>query len=166
MIRREGITETFTELVDHSVEKIELAISPTAKSYVVEVLCSFVRRPAISSQSVQLMDLLRDGLNATGNIRTEYLRITGDLAMVVSGVFPDSLDRKHRRCAFDIGYVMDIGQRAYTNICKEPFEELADNFAEITDVLNTVSGDICLISRDLEKYMRRRRCIDARIARG
>jgi hypothetical protein len=165
MIRRESVEDTFTELVDHSVEEIELDISPTAKSYVVGVLCSFVRRPEVSGQSVQLVDLLRDGLSATGNIRTEYLRITGDLAMVVSGVFPDSIERKHRRSTHDLGYVMDIGQKAYISIYKEPFEELADNFAEIVDVLNNVSGKLYLISKDLEKYVSRRRFIDARITR-
>lgn len=166
MILRDGIVRTFTELVDHSVEEVELGISPIAKSYVVEVLCSFVNRPVVSGQSVQLMDLLRDGLSATGNIRIEYLKVTGDIALFVSGVFPDSLDCKSKRTAFDLGYVMDIGQKAYTHIDREPFEELADNFPEIIDVLNIVSGELDLISKDLEKYIGRRRCIDARIARG
>jgi len=164
MIRHEDLEETFVELVDHSVEEVELDISPTAKSYVVEVLCSFVRRP-LPSSSAHLIDLLRDGLNATGNMRTEYLRVTGDLAMVVSGVFPDSLERKHRRYAINLGDIMDIGQQAYNSIYSQPYEELACNFPEIVEVLHTVGGKISLVSRDLEKYVIRRRYIDDRIAR-
>ncbi len=164
MIRRDRPEEVFAELVNHSVAEVELDISPLAESYVVEVLCSFVRRP-LQLNSVELIDLLRDGLNATGNIRVEYLRITGDLAMLVSGVFPDSLERAQRRYAIDMGDIMDIGQQAYTHIDREPYDELAYSFPEIVDVLHGVSGKIAIISQDLEKYVKRRRCIDVRIAR-
>ncbi len=164
MIRQEGPEETFTELVNRSVAEVELDISPVAKSYVVEVLCSFVRRP-LQLNVVELIDLLRDGLSAEGSMRVEYLRVTGDLAMVVSGVFPDSLERKQRRYTINLGDIMDIGQEAYTHIYREPYEELAYSFPEIIDALHGVSGKISIISQDLEKYISRRRYIDVRIAR-
>jgi hypothetical protein len=140
-------------------------ISPSARTYVVEVVCGFVKQPHAANQSVYLIDLLRDGLNCEGSMRTEYLRITGDMAMFVSGIFPDSLDRQHRLHAADLGYVMDIGQTAYNNIPREPFAELAYKFPEIIEVLNVVGGKIKLVSKDIQKYVLRRRYIDDRIAR-
>lgn len=138
-------------------------ISPSAEGYVVEVLCTFVSAPHADPCSLHLNDLLRKGLDAEGLIRQEYLKVTGDLALFMSGVFPDRLETRTRRTAYSLGYLIDIGRVAYDSIQLELFEELSDNFPQIVDALNDVSIRIKLTRLDLIQYLKRRKQIDARI---
>ncbi|MBD3260540.1 MAG: hypothetical protein GF334_02510 [Candidatus Altiarchaeales archaeon] len=140
-------------------------ISPPVEGYVVEVLCTFSNAPHANPRSLHLNDLLRKGLDSEGLIKREYLRITGDLALFVSGIFPDSLEVKSRSVAYDLGYYIDVGRKAYDNLNTLLYEELADNFPQIVDGLNEVSIDIRLTKRDMERYINRRKQIDARATR-
>lgn len=151
---------TFTDLVGSAMEG--KLISPPAEGYVIEVLCTFTTAPNADPRSLRLEDLLRRGLDSEGFIRREYLRVTGDLALFVSGIFPDSFDAKSRKTAYDLGNYIDMGRMAYDNIQTGIFSELADNFPQIVDALNDVSVRIQLSRNDLAAYLNRRRMIDAR----
>jgi hypothetical protein len=140
-------------------------LSPLAEGYVVETLSSSVTAVNVDPRSLRLEDLLREGLNAEGNIRREYLRVTGDLALVVSGIFPDSFTAQKRMTAYNMGHYIDIGRAAYDNIESEIFNELADNFPQIVDSLNSISVHIRLTSYKMQGYIERRRLIDARTTR-
>ncbi len=152
--------ETFTSLVRSALE--DKRVNPLVEGYVVEVLCASVHATHADPRSLRLEDLLRLGLDSQGYVRREYLRVTGDLAMFVSGIFPDSFTARKRETAYNIGYYIDIGRAAYDNIESEIFQELADNFPQIVDSLNDISIDLKLTSRDIQKYTERRRLIDAR----
>lgn len=163
-IVKETIAEAFTDLVGASIEDLRLDISPYAEAYVIEVvsgLSSGVHEMA--SRSVFLNELLRKALDSDGLVRREYLRVTGDVALFVSGIFPDSLES--RKTWFNLTDYIDIGQTAYSNIDADVFEELSVKFPQVVDVLNSVSVRIELTSKDLARYVRRRRAVDARIAR-
>lgn len=163
-IVKETLEEAFTDLISISVAESHLEISPTTEAYVVAVvtdLSSGVHEMA--SRSVYLNDLLRKALDSDGLVRREYLRVTGDVALFVSGIFPDVCES--RRTAFQIGDYIDIGQTAYSHIPADVFSELAHKFPQVVDVLNSVSVRIDLTSKDLARYIRRRRAIDARITR-
>jgi len=114
-------------------------------------------------ESIYLNDLLRKAFDSNGRVRTEYLRVAGDIALFVSGIFPDSIES--RRNWFNLGDYIDIGQKAYDNINTTTFDELATKFPEVVEMLNDVSIRINLASVDLMKYIQRRRHIDARVAR-
>jgi hypothetical protein len=158
----DSIEETFTVLVGSAMED---KVSPLVEGYVVGVLCTCVNVPNADPRSLRLEDLLRLGLDAEGNTRREYLRVTGDLAMFVSGIFPDSFDARTKKTAYNMGHYIDIGRAAYDNIESEVFEELADNLPQIVDSLNDVSIRMRLTGHDIQRYMDRRRLIDARTTR-
>lgn len=164
VILRDGLRETFEDLISQSMDNQQLVLSDGAETYVIEVCCEFAFSEGVVPNNVfKLTDLLRYGLNSDGLIRREYLRITGDLALFVSGIFPDILES--RRTAFNISDYIDIGRSAYENIHNEVFSELSWKFPEIVDMLNSVSIQIDLSSVSLERYLKRRGFIDARITR-
>jgi len=160
-IKKDTLEETFTDLIGTSLEE---EISPQAESYVIEVVASLSSGVhEMASRSVFLNDLLRKALDSNGLIRREYLRVTGDVALFVSGIFPDSLES--RKTWFHLGDYIDIGQTAYGNMQTEVHAELSVKFPQVVDVLNTVSVEIDMTSTDIAKYIRRRRAIDARVTR-
>jgi len=160
-IKKDTIEETFADLIGTSLEE---EISPPAEAYVIEVVASLSSGVhEMASRSVFLNDLLRKALDSNGLVRREYLRVTGDVALFVSGIFPDSLES--RKTWFHLGDYIDIGQTAYSNMQTEVHAELSVKFPQVVDVLNTVSVKIDLTSTDITKYIRRRRVIDARVTR-
>ena len=163
-IVKDTIEETFTDLISTSLEDNDLEISPQVETYVVEVVASLSSGVhEMVPRSIFLTDLLHKALDSDGLIRREYLRVTGDVALFVSGIFPDSLES--RKTWFHLGDYIDIGQTAYSNIQTETFDELSVKFPQVVDVLNTVSIKIVMTSTDLARYIRRRRAIDVRTTR-
>lgn len=158
-----ALERTFTDLIDTSIERQALDVSPLVEAYVVEMLIGFTDATHLVRESIYLKDLLRKALDSEGRMRKEYLRTTGDVALFVTGIFPDSL--KSRRNSFNLGDYIDIGQKAYDHINADVFDELAVVFPEMVDVLNEVSMRMKLTSVDIVEYMRRRRYIDARVTR-
>lgn len=162
-ILQERPKEILSKLLISSIESQEVNVSEEAEIYIVEVISNLSSvTHGMASRPIYLVDLLRKGLDSHGFIRREYLRLTGDVALFVSGIFPDSLDS--RGMAFDVGDFIDIGQSAYSNIQGAIFDELAQSFPDLVDVLNSVSLELDLISRDISKYVKRRRLIDVRTA--
>lgn len=155
-----SLEEAFTDLVR---PRINDSISYTAEVYVIETVSNFVTASHADPKSIHLNDLLQKGLDSDGWVGKEYLKVTGDLALFISGIFPDSLDSK--RTAYSLGYYIDVGRTAYENLRTELFTELADKFPQVVDILNDVSVRIDLTNKDLAKYLKRRRTLDARTTR-
>jgi len=163
LLSHESLEEIFRELIGASVRKLEVEISPVVEEYMVDVTTGLATRPYLVSKVVYLNDLLRTGLDSVGHIRGEYLRVTGDMALCISGIFPDCLES--RRIQFNVGDYIDIGVMAYGNINVDIFDEMSKKFPEMVDILNLVSMRIDLTSKDLAKYIKKRRLIDARTSR-
>jgi hypothetical protein len=152
-------------LISTSLEDNEIEISPLAETYIVEVVANLSSGThAIASRGAYLNELLRTALRAEGSVRREYLRVTGDVALFVSGIFPDSLES--RKTWFCLGDYIEIGQTAYSHIQTDVFSELSVKFPQVVEVLNSVSIQVDLTSADLARYIRRRRTIDARVTCG
>lgn len=164
MLSHESLEEIFRELIGTSVKKLEADISPVIEEYMVDVTAGLATRPYLISKVVYINDLLRTGLDSDGYIRREYLRITGDMALCISGIFPDSLES--RKTSFNVGDYIDIGAVAYGNINVDIFDEMSAKFPAMVDILNLVSMKITLTSIDLANYIKRRRMIDARASRN
>jgi hypothetical protein len=79
--------------------------------------------------------------------RNQALKRLGDVALFISGVFADSLNRK----LVDVDYYIAMGGKAYSylsdssrntlrwQVLSEVFEELASKFAVFVDILGEVS---------------------------
>ncbi len=157
----ETVEEVFTDLLGKS---LSVEVSPKTECYVIEVIsdCAF-ESAAMVTRGVFLGDLLREALNAQGSVRKEYLRVTGDMALFVSGIFPDSLERRTRKIAFNLGDYIDIGRVAYKHLPSDIHVELSVKFPQVVNVLNNLSVEINLTSAEISKYIKRRRQIDERV---
>jgi len=163
-ILKDKIDKVFSKMVSSSIEQQNIEISPYAEEYVIELVIDLSSAAhTMSGKPVFINDLLRKGLNSEGLMRREYLRLAGDVALFVSGIFPDSLGT--RRFVFTVGDFIDIGQSAYSRINNDVFDELAFKFPEVVGALNAVSVEAKLTSADITRYITRRRSIDARIAK-
>lgn len=163
-ISKESIVEVFSDLIISTIHVYQIEISPLAETYVIEVVSDLsAAAHTAASRPAFLPDLLRQGLDSQGRVRQEYLRATGDVALFISGIFPDSLES--RRNWYTLGDFIDIGKQAYGNIHSDVFDELSEKFPEVVEVLNSVSEKINLLSTDIHRYIRRRATIDARLVR-
>ena len=158
-LSKERLPEVFASLITASLKRQKLELSQPAEEYVVSVVSDLSAvAHQLAPRSIIVVDLLRKGLNSDGYVRSSYLRVAGDVALFVSGIFPDSLES--RKICFTLGDYIAIGQQAYGNIRVEVFDELSMKFPEVVTMLNTVSEEIDLLSRDIQRYIRRRRNID------
>lgn len=158
-VSREKLPEVFARLITASLKVQKLELSQPAEDYVVSVVSDLSSvSHELAPRSIVVVDLLRKGLNADGYVRASYLRVAGDVALFVSGIFPDSLES--RKVCFTIGDYISIGQQAYGGIQIEVFDELSKKFPRVVNVLNAVSDEIDLLSRDIQRYIQRRRNID------
>ena len=114
-------------------------------------------------------------LQAGGTAQRDGLRRVGDTSLFVSGFFSDSLNRG----LVDVDYYMQLGERAYGSLARrddtlgDVFDELADKFPAMVDVLTEVSERSALTSdadvmRLYERWIRTgsRRSSSQLVARG
>jgi hypothetical protein len=144
MVQRESAVEFFKELVDGALAHQRLAANELTAFYVVQLLASFVERPAATDEDVHepLALRLARALDAGGRRQRMSLKQIGDLSLFVSGFFSDSLNRK----VVDVDYYVSIGGCAYTALSRfetdtfsPVFAELAEKFVGFVDVLSEVS---------------------------
>lgn len=144
MVRRESPVEFFKELVDDALAHQRLTANELTAFYVVQLLASFVERPASGDEDDNAPLALRLGqaLESGGARQRTSLKHIGDLSLFVSGFFSDSLNRK----VVDLDYYVSIGGCAYnalsryeTDTFSPVFAELAEKFVGFVDVLSEVS---------------------------
>jgi hypothetical protein len=144
MFRRESAVEYFKELVDGAIEHQHLHATELTAYYVVQMLASFIERPA-GDPTVDERPLairLAEALESGGVRQRLGLKQVGDLSLFVSGFFSESLRRK----LVDVDYYVSIGGCAYqalsrveTESVSPVFAELGDKFVGFVDVLSEVS---------------------------
>jgi hypothetical protein len=144
MVQRESAVEFFKELVDGALAHQRLAANELTAFYVVQLLASFVERPAAPDEDEHepLALRLARALDAGGHRQRMSLKQIGDLSLFVSGFFSYSLNRK----LVDVDYYVSIGGCAYTALSRfetdtfsPVFAELAEKFVGFVDVLSEVS---------------------------
>jgi hypothetical protein len=145
MFRRESPVEYFKELVEGAIEHQGLSANELTSFYLVQLLASFVERPAADAaehDSAPLAVRLARALEAGGTRQRASLKNIGDVSLFVSGFFSDSLNRK----LVDVDYYVTIGGYAYgalsrneTDTFSPVFAELAAKFVGFVDVLSEVS---------------------------
>ncbi|MEM8997634.1 MAG: hypothetical protein AAGF23_22820 [Acidobacteriota bacterium] len=146
--------EMFRELVDGALANRQLTPSEESAFYLVNLLDGFVR-PAgpyadLGAPPDQaLCEILLHAARSSGVKRFALFRLTGDLALFLTGFFADALEARH----VTPDYYRQLGETAYAQAadCARPqtrgevFEELAENFAPFSGVLNAVSERCSLL---------------------
>ena len=139
----------FHDEVDSVLSKQAVKIDDATAIYLVNLLATFIRARELFEETddgLQLRPLAlhyADAINAQGVAeRTAALRKLGDIALFISGVFADSLNRK----LVDIDYYIAMGGSAYSYVHDISlnggtglFAELAEKFGVLVDVLNEIS---------------------------
>ena len=147
-------TEFFQELVTDAVNNQHVTATEDTVYYLVNLLSSFMHSKALFSETTDglklqpLAEIYGEALAApSSDARNQALKRLGDLALFISGIFTDSLNRK----VVDVDYYIAMGGNAYSylsdhskrafrwHVFSEVFEELATNFTTFVDVLGEVS---------------------------
>jgi hypothetical protein len=150
LLHRESPTEYFRDLVESALQHQHVTVRELTSYYVVNLLAGAVHRDqSVLADDEALGVRFVRALQAGGAAQRDALRRVGDTSLFVSGFFSDSFNRG----LVDIDYYMQLGERAYGSLAQrdgtlaEVFDELADKFAAMVDVLTEVSEQTALTSR-------------------
>lgn len=154
-----SVREFFKELLGEARERQRLKVDDQTEFYLVNLLSEFVdpeklwvRSEDGTLQQEPLALILATALEAQRKEeRATALRRIGDTSLWVTGFCGDSLEPK----VVDARYYMAMGHLAYSSLARlqarEPvgglYEELAEKFGSIVDLLNEVSERVALTSQ-------------------
>lgn len=139
----------FRDELKNAVEKQRLAAPETALDYLADMLVRFMLSETFFQKGEDgqlknniLADLYAAQLNGDAATRRLVLQRMGDVCLVVTGLFADSLARK----TVDIDYYFGMGGQAYWQLSSLSigkatavvFEELARKFRPFSDVLGEI----------------------------
>ncbi|MDT8281674.1 MAG: hypothetical protein RQ982_02550 [Gammaproteobacteria bacterium] len=126
-------------LVQEAEQDYGQHLDETMQSYLVFTLMRFTKNQQLNSSAIAL-----DYLNShhlPQNLRSEKLRDIGDQCLLVSGLYPQSTERRH----VGASYYVDLGRSAYHHISTvtqrgvaELYQQLAESFILLMDLLQTI----------------------------
>lgn len=149
LVRSHNSVEYFKDLVERAMQRQGFASSDLSSFYLVQLLDAFVDAEQIyASAEVEkdqpLAELLCHALRSEGNRRFTLLKLTGDVALFISGFFSDSIARRR----MELDYYVRMGGYAYGRAAGEGpqevaavFQELSTKFGRFVDVLNEISEE-------------------------
>ena len=148
LIHKETPAELFRGLVAEAVDQQNLNPSRASRRYLVQLLAGFVRPEGLYARveiepDRPLAEIFLAAVSSDGMRQFSLLKLSGDLALLVSGVFSDSF----KGGPVDVDYYGRLGGSAYATMavaCHAPegarvFSELAVSFGSFVDVLAEVS---------------------------
>src|SRR5690606_17012647 len=140
----------FEDTVAEVASRQGIANTRAVRGYLVGLLSDFARPESRMRDTLDrpLTLLLYEALEASGFERFERLRTLGDGVLYVAGFFRDHIKGR----GVELSYVNAVGAQAYggaSRMLKHPgedsgcdpdiFQELADNFQELTELLFEVA---------------------------
>ena len=132
----------FKEALEKASKNQHLVISEEAQAYVLGILISVVKHRPEDKQRKEGM-LTEKYMVALVGEHHDLFRAVGDSSLVVAGIWWQSLIRK----IVDVNHYIEIGSRSYQGashtgpeILYDLFDELADNFKKIVNVLAEVTA--------------------------
>ncbi|HEX5057329.1 MAG TPA: hypothetical protein VFX02_12640 [Gammaproteobacteria bacterium] len=155
VIQHNNLRHFFQESVKQALKNQHLQAQEYTIVYLVNLLTSFSRsenlfeiEPTSGGLALKpLAGFYKDAINAGSDFERDLaLQRMGDIALFISGIFSQSLQRK----AVDIDYYVNMGGHAYSYLAEvkqrklngaalgEIFTELADKFVGFVDVLGEV----------------------------
>ena len=161
VIAQTNVQEYFHQAVTRALEHQHIEAAEETVFYIVNLLAHFSRSERLFTETedgifVQpLSELYAEALEAPSlEVQTRSLRRLGDVALLISGIFSDSLNRK----LVDVDYYIAMGGGAYGHLAElirdslqgralgGIFRELSHKFADFVDVLGEVSEEANLTS--------------------
>jgi hypothetical protein len=155
--------EYFHGSISTALRNQHLKANEATANYLVNLLCCFSRtddlfeRSSDGTTSLSLADLYAHALTSNSKAqRQQFLQRLGDVALFISGIFTDSLNRK----IVDIDYYIAMGGNAYgylsasfrtsSNVtaARAVFADLSERFHAFVDILNEVSEHAHLTKAD------------------
>lgn len=128
-------------LVDEAIQQAGYRCDDSVQHYLVLTLDHFTKNNHLSSAVIALDFLL--ALNSVGRLGGGKMREVGDECLLLAGLFPERIARKH----VSLEYFIGMGQQAYliltTNAFKwvydgELFSKLSKEFPNLIEVLQTM----------------------------
>lgn len=126
-------------LVREAEQDYGCQLDEAMQSYLVFTLMRFARNQQLNSQALAI-----DYLNThhlPNNLRSEQLRNIGDQCLLVSGLYPQSAEKR----LVGVTYYVDLGRSAYHHISTvtqkgiaELYQQLAESFILLMDLLQTI----------------------------
>ena len=141
----------FSQHVKESLKNQHISISDTSEQYLVHLLSDFTFTRNIfnltKSDSRPLAIIYHQAQQETAENKIKIFKDLGDFSLFITGFFPDSLNRK----VTDVDYYIFLGKSAYENLSSIfeknhkasftfLFDELAEKFVSITDILAEISS--------------------------
>ncbi len=151
-LHSETPVEYFKEVVEKVMARQGFRTSELSSFYLVQLLDDFVdldRRFTQAEVEVDttLAELLCGAIASQGERRFARLKLTGDVALFVSGFFSDSIARRRVELDYYVrmgGYAYGRAARLSPNDAASVFHELSAKFGRFVDVLNEVSEESSL----------------------
>ncbi len=148
VLHSETPVEYFKEVVEKVMARQNFRSSELSSYYLVKLLDDFVALdPCEAGPRATLAELYCEALQSHGSERFTKLKLTGDVALFVSGFFADSIVRRR----VELDYYMRMGGTAYGRAAQisprysaAMFDELSKKFRRFVDVLNEVSEESAL----------------------
>lgn len=154
LITSTSVRAFFQDSVTEAIHNQGVEATQDTVQYVVGLLTLFTRSEELYEQTADgptvrpLALLYKDAVESRNNDdRNRSLRRLGDVALFISGVFTDSLNRR----VVDVDYYISMGGSAYGHLSDvlrgslhgralgQVFEELSTKFTEFVDILGEVS---------------------------
>jgi len=154
LITKASLEEYFQASVSDALTNQKVKADAETVFYVVNLLTSFARAEKLFERTDDgivmrsLASLYAEAVEgATPEVRNRALRRLGDVALFISGVFSQSLNRR----VVDVDYYVSMGGGAYGTLSEtlrrtlggqtmsEIFDELSRKFVSFVDVLGEVS---------------------------
>lgn len=145
-LHHESPMELFRELVEQALTHQRIESSEDSAFYLVQLLSSFIDPERLfatagATDDKCLAELVLMAVSCEGRRKIALLKLSGDLALFLSGFQSDCLHRQ------PIDYYIELGGYAYNSVARcgdwrvdaALFEELAAKFALFVDVLGEVS---------------------------
>lgn len=161
VIAQANVQEYFYEAVTRALEHQNIEAAEDTIFYIVNLLAHFSRAERLFTETEDgtfvrpLTELYAEALEAPSlEVQTRSLKRLGDVALLISGIFSDSLNRK----LVDVDYYIAMGGGAYGHLAElirdslrgqalgGIFRELSRKFADFVDVLGEVSEEANLTS--------------------
>ncbi|MBY0370059.1 hypothetical protein K2X33_05195 [bacterium] len=143
-----GAREFFASELQSVMRKQQVEAQQDSFNYLVGLLVSSIDSNTFFAQSPEgkpadhyLVSLYAEYLEGTPEVKRRALRRLGDVCLMVSGFFPDSLNRK----LVDVDYYSGMGGAAYWQLAQagaetELFKELSVKFRPFSEVLSEMSS--------------------------
>ncbi len=126
-------------LVKEAEQDYGCQLDEAMQSYLVFTLMRFAKDQQLNSKALALDYLSSHQLSS--QLRSEQLRNVGDQCLLVSGLYPQSAEKRQ----VGASYYVDLGRSAYHHISTvtqqgvaELYQQLAESFILLMDLLQTI----------------------------